>query len=208
MSPAPNKLEYLEANCIYHVYNRANGSELMFRSEANNSYFMQQYMKFIHPIAHTFCYCLMPNHFHVLIRIRDEESIRSHFLERAIDKFNGNHITETLDSEGLSQFLTLQFSHFFNSYTQAFNKMHMRRGSLFMRPYKRIAVTDRNYLLTLVKYIHNNPVEAKLTGSAEDWQFSSYKDFFSNAETFIEKNEVIDWFEDLANFSFFHQVEH
>ena len=61
----------LQANKIYHIYNRGNNREDLFREERNYRYFMSLYVKYIEPIADTFAYCLLKNHFHVLVRIKD-----------------------------------------------------------------------------------------------------------------------------------------
>ena len=59
----------------YHIYNRGNNGETIFPEERNYEYFMQLYGKYISPIADTFAYCLMPNHFHFLIRIKGEDDL-------------------------------------------------------------------------------------------------------------------------------------
>lgn len=70
-----NKLELPIPGYTYHVYNRANGNEKLFLSNEKR-YFLEKYTIYISPIADTFCYCLMPNHFHFLIRIKNEEKIK------------------------------------------------------------------------------------------------------------------------------------
>ncbi len=63
----------------YHIYNRANGNESLFFREDNYLYFLEKYKEYISPVAETFCYCLMPNHFHFLIRIKSENELRDPF---------------------------------------------------------------------------------------------------------------------------------
>jgi len=60
---------------VYHIYNCANGTENLFREERNYHFFLEKYFKYAHPIAETFAYCLMPNHFHIMVRIRSEEDL-------------------------------------------------------------------------------------------------------------------------------------
>lgn len=57
---------------MYHIWTHANGSEDLFRSEENYQYFLKRYAKYIHPIADTFAYCLMPNHLHFMVRIKKQ----------------------------------------------------------------------------------------------------------------------------------------
>lgn len=62
-------------NTSYHIYNHANGFENIFQDEDNFRYFLMKYRHHISPIAETFAYCLMPNHFHLVVRMRRMEVI-------------------------------------------------------------------------------------------------------------------------------------
>lgn len=62
-------------NQTYHIFNRAIGSEQLFREDENYRFFLQKYKQHILPVADTFAYCLLPNHFHCLVSIKDEEKI-------------------------------------------------------------------------------------------------------------------------------------
>lgn len=77
-------------------------------------------------------------------------------------------------------------------------------GSLFMKNFNRIRVEDDNYLLNLVQYIHQNPVEAKLCRRAIEWEHSSYKEIVANDNSFVESQKVIEWHGDLAKFVHCH----
>ena len=56
----------------YHIYNRGTNRENVFIEERNYAYFLQLYIKHIEPVAETYAYCLLRNHFHVFARIRDD----------------------------------------------------------------------------------------------------------------------------------------
>lgn len=204
-----DKQAILEADNMYHVYNRANGSERMFVSDENYRFFLQQYQQYIFPIADTFCYCLMPNHFHFLVRIKNEKDVEDYIRKRSFKASKTLQGFQTLEGlakqERISKFLTQQFSHFFNSYTQSFNKQQNRKGSLFIHPYKRIVVTTQEYLIKLVHYIHFNPIEADLVKTLEDWKFSSFQAITSSRTSSLKKQEVLDWFDGLENFLFCHK---
>ena len=68
-------MEILEPDHFYHIYNHANGIENLFRTEDNYHYFLKKYHQHISPIAETWAYCLMPNHFHFLVRIKEEKDL-------------------------------------------------------------------------------------------------------------------------------------
>lgn len=200
---------------FYHVYNRAHGEEQLFRSEDNYYFFLRRYKKYVEPLADTFCYCLMPNHFHLLIRIKAEKELNAYFLKKkweamrvrqTVASFEQLTLSDRKDQIGLalSKKLSLQFSHFFNSYTQAFNKRYQRKGGLFMRPFKRKQITDEKYLLNLIRYIHLNPVEAGLCSKPEGWPFSSFKSIINKNDSFLQSKEIIQWFDDLDGFIYVH----
>ena len=58
----------------YHIYNRGNNGETIFRDARNYPYFLKLYAEYVEPVAETYAYCLLPNHFHFLVRIRKCQS--------------------------------------------------------------------------------------------------------------------------------------
>jgi REP element-mobilizing transposase RayT len=201
------KTELLVAESYYHIYNRANGSEKLFLNEENYLFFLQKYIEYIHPIAETYCYCLMPNHFHFLIKIREEQLLIAYFKNQTKANLNlqGFKNLAGLSAENISGLISKQFGDFFNAYAKAFNKQQNRKGSLFMKNFKRIKIEEEYYLKKLVHYIHFNPVEAILCVKPDDWKFSSYQSLISTGKSLLNREEVISWFDDLENFKYIHQ---
>ena len=197
-------MESLIPELSYHIYNHANGSDILFREEKNYFYFLERYKKFISPVADTFSYCLMPNHFHILVNIKKETEIVSAIDNSSVIK-KYNSLPSANEKENfISLYVSKQFSNLFSSYTQAFNKMYGRMGSLFMKNFKRKQIQGENYFIELIKYIHLNPVKDGFVKKPEDWKFSSYNTILSNESTFVKRNEVIDLFGDVDNFKFCH----
>ena len=198
----------LKPDGFYHIFNHATGDELLFRTDNNYLFFLKKYYEYISPIAETFCYCLMPNHFHFLIKIKEENEIENFFKLKAKTK-NLRKKTENL--RGFQNLVGLeiskQFGHFFNSYAKAYNKEHLRIGSLFANRFKRKSITDQKYLLKLVHYIHYNPVNDGYCENIEKWEYSSYNALISKKPTKLKREEVISWFEDRENFIFYHNRE-
>lgn len=159
-------MDQLFPSTYYHIYNHANSDEDLFREPENYRYFLQQYHKHIDAIADTYCFCLMPNHFHLLVRIKPKELITAH-----LPGF------ENLEGVAAANLLSRQFSNFFNGYTKAFNKKFERRGSLFLKNFKRSAIVSRDYLASVIIYIHLNPVKHGFVKNPQDWKWSSYDRF-------------------------------
>jgi putative transposase len=154
-------------NYYYHVYNRGNNFQNIFFEERNYLFFLKKlqdvaliksreqsnnkdYDEIKKYGFKLVGYCLMPNHYHLIVHIQKND-----FFENAMQRFS-------------------------TSYTKAINKAYQRVGHLFQGRYKYKLVPENNYLLHLSRYIHLNPVRNSLVTKAEDWEFSSYKNYLSN----------------------------
>jgi REP element-mobilizing transposase RayT len=164
----------------------------LFRSEKDYHFFLQKLKRFITPYARIFSYCLIPNHFHLLIQAKEEEEIsfKSHSLKN-------------LDNEKI---FTQKFSDLFNSYSKSYNKAYDRKGRLFLYSFKHIEVIREDYLVYLICYIHRNPIHHGLTFNYEDWKYSSYNTFLSNKPTQIEREYILDIFGSRNEFVNFHNL--
>jgi REP element-mobilizing transposase RayT len=179
----------------YHIYNRGNNSSPIFFETENYYHFLRLYAKYIDPIAETYAWCLLNNHFHFLVRIKEKnEIIESHLTYNTTEK---PKVIEPYR----------QFSHLFNAYTQSINKRHKRTGSLFENKYERKPVTSENYFQRLIFYIHNNPVHHGLVSHMGMYPWSSFDSFLSEKPTMVKREEVIELFGDRENFIAFHKHE-
>lgn len=194
------KLIFREGH-IYHVYNRAHGFEKMFSAGGNYSYFLHRCVHYVDPVASCLSYCLMPNHFHLLIQVRERK--------------NWSVISENTELESLSEGeihdqVVKRLSSLFNSYTKGYNKQQGRKGSLFMHSFRRKPVTDEKYLRKLIHYIHRNPVEAGLVEYPENWPYSSYRSMIFRglpSPLPLDVEFVMQQFSDLQDFVDFHGQE-
>jgi putative transposase len=183
---SPTPLEYGQ---YYQIYNRGNNRQNLFIEERNYYHFFKLYAKYILPIADTFAYCLLPNHFHLLVRILtpQEQTLR---------------VSETLR---VSKSPSQQFGNLFNAYAKAINKAYNRTGSLFENPFGRVPVTTEPYLVCLVAYIHQNPQKHGFVADFGEWPFSSYHAVLSQKPTRLERDEVLAWFQSPAAFQDAHR---
>lgn len=177
--------ESFEFDSVYHIFSHVNGKELIFREETNYQFFLTQLDKYILPIADIYSYCLLPNHFHLLLRFKD---------------FEGVNIDEQ------HKYLMKRFGDFLNSYAKAFNKMYERRGALFLNAIKRKKVTDEKYLMKVLHYIHNNPVNHGFVNKIDEWKHSSYISYLNpEKESKLERMEIMQYFDSLNVFRNYHQ---
>lgn len=143
----PYRKESFYPGAYYHLYNRGVNREKIFFERENYLFFLRQLRKYFkRELVSIIAYCLMPNHYHLIIYL------------------NTNNLANIM------QRFTL-------SYSKAINKRYSRVGALFQGPFKAIQVDRNEYLIHLSRYIHLNPVEANIINKAEDWEFSSYRDY-------------------------------
>jgi putative transposase len=187
----------INPDTFYHIYSRANGQEKLFIIEDNYRFFLEKYKLHIHPVATTYAWCLLPNHFHFLVRSRTFEEIQLHYT---MVKDRSELIPDLLPG-----FMMERFSNWLNSYTKAFNKVNERKGSLFVDYMRREPVLLHEQLEDTVAYIHRNPVHHGFVRRIEDWKWSSYRSFFSHGETSLERMAVLDWFHGIIGFERYHQ---
>jgi len=179
--------EPLQSDQFYHIYNHAIGNENLFRNADNYQYFLKRYADFISPIASTYAYCLLPNHFHFLIRIKSEIELLEYYKLKYAE-------AEKKPEFMVAYFAMQQFSNFFNAYAKAFNKSYKRKGALFLDYMKRKSVTDEKYLSNLLHYIHYNPVHHGICKKIGDWDYTSFHAHISNKPTRLNRDEVLNWF--------------
>ncbi len=150
--PRKNSVKTYYKNGFYHVYNRGVEKRDIFLEPADYAFFLHLIKGALLPPElkkeseerafrprrknffgkiDLFCYCLMPNHFHFLLRQNDVSSTTD-FI-RSIS----------------------------TSYSMRFNKKYHRVGSLFQGIFKAVDINDENYLLWVSRYIHRNPTNFK-----------------------------------------------
>jgi REP element-mobilizing transposase RayT len=191
----------LKAGRMYHVWTHANGDENLFRTDENYRYLLKKYAYHVLPVVETFAYCLMPNHLHLMIRVRKEKEVLEFIRERKQDPTLQG--LETLG--GFSKIISQQFSHLFNGYTQAYNKQYDRKGSLFTPNFERKHVDSNQYFTRLIAYIHNNPVHHDFVNEPGDWTYSSWHAYLLDKNTRVNKTEGLLWFGSRETFIEIHQ---
>jgi putative transposase len=130
---------------VYHIYNRGSHKASIFREPDNYVFVLRKIKRYLSELNLTLLvYCLMPNHFHLLIR-QDGDRPAGLLSQRV-----------------------------FNSYSKAYNKRYQHSGTLFEGPYKVRPVAQTADLLHLCRYIHANPVKDGFVANPGDWPYSNY----------------------------------
>ena len=142
----------LQPGQCYHIYNRGNNQEAIFFAPQNYLYFLRKIRQHLLPQMRLLAWCLMPNHFHLLVQIRDKTSAAA---------------------------CGAAFRTLLSSYTRAIQKQENRTGSLFQQNTKAKDMRDgaENYGFTCFQYVHQNPLRARLVTDLALWPWSSYLDY-------------------------------
>jgi putative transposase len=178
------KQDFFEPGVVYHVFNRGNNSEDLFKEDRNYLYFLTLLKKHLLPVVNVYAYCLMKNHFHLVVRLKD--------IEHLPDKFK--------------QKPALAFSNLFNAYAKAMNRAYNRRGSLFQEHLHRLRIEDEEYLRQLIAYVHLNPTKHRFTDDFKSYRYSSYQAYVSGKTTNVDGDYVMSLFGDKLNFEYWHDL--
>jgi len=175
----PIRKVLFQAGSIYHVYNRGSRRSVVFTSAEEYKHFLCLLMKYAALTQHTIlAYCLMPNHFHLLIRQNGEIPV-SRLMKLAVGQ-----------------------------YCMWFNARHGFSGRVFETRYKAVMVDRESYLAYIAAYIHLNPFHAHLADDPAQWPYSDCRNWVeglnltSNQQDFIDQiyGSCVDYSDFLLNF--------
>lgn len=198
VSPSP-----LLYDTYYHIYNRGTNGENIFVQERNYAHFLNLYAKHLEPVTDLFAYCMLRNHFHIMVRVKSEEEILAAIKTLKVPSTNQKQAGQrTLANLGEGQqekplgsdYVSQKFSNFFNAYAKAINNAYARTGSLFEHPFGRVPVTTDRQFWNVIAYIHQNPQKHKFVKDFRDWKYSSYGVILSEKRTSLKRDEVMKWF--------------
>lgn len=170
---------FFETGEFFHVYNRGNNKQLIFFTEKNYLFFLKKVRVQLCPVSDIIAYCLMPNHFHFLLRANENG-----WAER--NSFGGKPMQE----------LAYRIGILLSSYSQAINKQKRTTGSLFQQKTKAKLLYEMNngsrisYLEQWFHYIHQNPIAARLVDDLSSWPYSSYLDHIGIRNGSLCKKEI------------------
>jgi putative transposase len=203
---------------FFHVFNRGNNRENIFYNSGNPKYFLAKYAKYLHTVVDTYTYCLLPNHFHLLVRVKTAEEMLAAIQQltspqglKTLDASNQqdpeilkaraytlDSILARGDSYAISDFVSTlvskQFRLLFMAYAKAINKQEGRIGSLFQKNFKRLRIESDFHLNSVVLYIHANPQLHGLCDNFRDWNDGSYQAFLCDNPSKLRRFDVLKWF--------------
>ena len=181
----PKYLAKFYAGNYYHIYNRSHSQKQMFLYQDNYTFFLQLLKKYLSDYVDFFAYCLLPNHFHLFVKVK--ETMRH--------------------DEDINKTISNQFKKMFIAYVKAFNTTYNMHGGMFETPFRRKLIDDDSYFSSLVYYIHCNPQHHNIKMQLKNYPYSSYTSFLSNKPTLLQREQVLDWFGGVNNFIKYHNIQ-
>lgn len=151
-----------QVGMYYHIYNRGVSKSTLFREPSNYLFVIEKLQKYRKDKNVTvIAYCLMPNHYHLLLRQDGEEP-----------------------AGDVPQLV-------FNSYSKAYNLKYSHSGTLFESRFHAKPVQTKSHLLHLCRYIHGNPVKDGLVADPADWGWSNYLEWIGERNGSLVDHEFI-----------------
>ncbi|MEM6337466.1 MAG: hypothetical protein AAF752_12930 [Bacteroidota bacterium] len=173
---------------FYHVYNQGNNRESIYFSVDDYRRFLDTFKLYLGHYVDTFAFCLMGNHFHLLIRVRTAESVyRAASLDGMIEP-------DVEDPPPINDLVSERFRRFYISYAMYYNRKADRKGSLFLKNFCREHVDTEPYLLYLVYYILSNPQKHGFVSDFRTYEYSSLWETLNGKYSWIERGELLAWF--------------
>jgi len=194
---------YFVEGDLFHVFNRGNNSQQIFFKRDNYLFFLAKIKEFVLPFADVLAWCLMPNHFHLMIEVLHEEI--------TIENYSPGDFKSPGEYQNRTRILNNSIAILLRSYTRAINKQQNRTGALFQEGTKSVCLNDHElspsyfqtaygnvgnisipemeYPNVCFNYIHQNPVKDGLVFKPENWEFSSYQDYYCNRENYFVNKE-------------------
>ena len=157
----------MEPGLFYHVCNRAVGNDVLFKHFFDYNDWMTDIEKIILPVANLHAYCMLDNHYHLLVRIHENAS--------------GIEFSQSINR--------LQSIH-----AKRINYKYRRKGGLFISPFNRIPIKDDEQLAWIFWYIHRNPLHHIKTGNWKDYPYSSFSYYEQNRAFFIDTSYMYNFF--------------
>lgn len=173
----------IEEGGYYHIFNRGINGERLFQSPLHYSKFLNFYSHYMSDFVNTYAYCVLPNHFHFLVQIKD----RNEYF-------------------GLST-PSNQFRKLFIKYALYFNHQTNRYGNLFCKNFKRLQVKDDEYLRQLVFYIHSNPRKHRLISDYRNYRYSSFDEIIRGDNRLVDSETTCSWFNSTSELVDFHDYK-
>jgi putative transposase len=193
----------------YHLVFKSIDGLLLFKNDNNRVFFLEKFAFYTQSIFICFAWCQLDNHVHFIVRTPSRLSLQQSILELAeLEKSIAmrKFLLDPMNDLLIDELIERQVNRFMIAYTNSFNKMFNRTGSLF-QSFRRSNISSEAHLQQAIIYVHAN---AQKHGLIEDYQLyphASFNGILRNKPSFVDSKAVLRFFGGLANFSEQHQAQ-
>lgn len=185
-----------EAGTVYHFYNRSNAKEVIFPDEESSGQFLELFRKYLGEYLDVYAYCLIPNHFHFIVRIKPQDDIQKILSEKLVSDLTK---TQVLFLQGesnvdVNELISRQLSNCFNSYSKSFNYHYKRKGNLFNRRINRVEIGDEEHLKYAIYYVHSNPSHHGVLSDFFKYRWSSIYEVVNDRSEYASLSHLYEIF--------------
>jgi len=191
----------LEKGYLYHIYNQGNNRRRIFFKRDNYLFFLKKIKLYISPYADVIAWCLMPNHFHLMVLVREEKIVIDNNIHTVTSSHGVNNSSHGVNNSNIkTRTINDSIGIMLRSYTRAINKQEDFTGKLFREKTKaeclncldgitpsffinngvtsiNIQDSEKQYPQICFNYIHQNPLTAKMVKEETDYEYSSARDY-------------------------------
>jgi len=171
---------------------------------------LRKYDEYLSSYLTTYAFCLLGNHFHLLVKLNKTTDIIETAIENKVLDLRLSKFLELGKSKDVVAGLIIsnQFRKFFMAYAKAINNQEKRTGSLFEKNFRRLIIDNISYLNHAMQYIHYNPVHHRFNNNFKDYPWSSYSKILKPKPSKLPKHQIIESFNGIENYIVFHGEKH
>ncbi len=183
---ARHQKDYFDHGGFYHIYNKTVTGRKLFETDSDYHDFWERYTKYFLPYFDTYAYCLVPNHYHFLVKVKDIEEI-----DVSLEKTNAAKKYSN-GEESINFFLENQLSRMLSGIAIKYNNRSGKVGALFKEGTKRVELKTESRVIYQLCYIHHNVIHHHLGKNYGDWKYSSYIAYLSDKDSQLDRSFVIE----------------
>lgn len=209
--PTPFQLRAtFHENSFYHLVCKSIDGILLFNDPKDFTVFSKKFHHYTHIFLDNWSYTLLHNHSHHILKFRSEKDVAEKLSKLPLEKltvssrmFLNNPNDETL----FNKMIERQMNSFLVSYSHYYNRKYQRKGGLFQKPFKRIAITDEAHLQHAIIYTHANSQKHGLIEHFAYYEHSSYLKILNGDNSQVAAENVLAFFGGIERFEMLHNKQ-
>lgn len=197
-----------QPECFYHIVCKSIDGIILFKEDIDYKVFLQRFLQFTNQVLDVWSYCLLANHTHHIIRIKSLATVGEN-IKKVTDQTVSmkSFLIDQNNELFFDAMIERQMNSFLVSFANYTNNKYHRKGGLFQKPFRRIEISDDIHLQQAIIYVNANAQKHKLVKDFRDHQHNSYAAIINNDFSFIDVNNVLEFFGGAEKFVSIHKSQ-